>query len=88
VDTFELPGGFKAAEAGHADVHQDEIRTNRFSHRDGFIAIAGLAHHFNIGFMGKEVFHPLSEEGMVIGNHNFGSSHHDFVVLWLSVMES
>ena len=72
---LDLPGGFEAAETGHADVHENDVWTEFGCFFDGVAAIGSFANHFHIGFRGNQGSDALAEECVVVRQHDASLGH-------------
>ena len=52
--------------AGHPDVHEHHVGTQRGAHGDGGCAVGGLADHIDIGFGLEQQAESHPDEGMIV----------------------
>ena len=72
---LDLSSCFKAAQAGHADVHEHDIRPCFRSLVDRISTVGGLTNHFHIRLCGDESANTLAEQGMVVGQQKSNFCH-------------
>ena len=54
----------------HIDVHGDNVRLQRFGHRDRFTAVLGGANYLQLVVTAVNVFQHLAHEGGVVHNQH------------------
>ena len=59
-----------AVEAGHRDVHDDDVGPQLARERDGLLAVGGFADEFGLGRVTQQRADPLPEERMVVGDQH------------------
>ena len=74
VDAFRLAedaaGGVDAVEAGHVDIHHDDVRSERQRDLDGLLACRSLSDDLGVGDRFEESTKPCSEERVVVGDED------------------
>ena len=62
----DVAGRLDAVTAGHPDVHQHHVGTQRGAHGDGGGPVGGLANHLDIGFALEDQAEAHPDEGVVV----------------------
>ena len=79
VSTSTLAGRFRSrssastaspSQAGQFQVEQDHVRHDRGGQFDGFDAVAGLAHHVDVGVQAEQHPQPLPHHRVVVGDQD------------------
>ena len=70
----DLGDDVEAAQLGHADVEEDEIRIVFADRIDGGPSVGTLGDDIDVRFLAQEVANPFARQGLVFGNHHSRSS--------------
>jgi hypothetical protein len=62
----EAAGGFDAVELRHGDIHDDDIGPQAGGEFDGFAAVAGFAHNFEVGLGAQNHAEALPHYGVIV----------------------
>ena len=66
----DAAGGVDAVEAGHVDVHHDDVRSERQRELDGLLACRSLSDDLGVGDRFEECTKAGSEERVVVGDED------------------
>ncbi|MCO5614894.1 hypothetical protein L7F22_069179 [Adiantum nelumboides] len=66
----DLPGRGDAVGAGHADVHEDDVRVVLAGRGDGLCAVGGLGDDVQVGLRAEQRAEPGADERLVVGEQD------------------
>ena len=64
----------RAADAGHAQVHEDDVGLQRCDERERLGSIGGLADDVELGVAGEHAAQAVADDGMVVDDERAGSA--------------
>ena len=74
---LNVPRGLQSSRAGHGNIHDNDLGAEFAGLFNRFLSIGRLAHHFHIRLPLQERADAGPDKGMVLGQENANSSHHD-----------
>ena len=71
----QLPGSFQAIEAGHGDIHEDDIGAEFLRHGDRLTSILRFADNYKAGIELQHSAKALPDNGVIFSQQNFDRAH-------------
>src|SRR5208283_1080644 len=77
IDDLDLPGRLQAAQIGHGDVQDNQLRGGRFQEPNQFETVVGFPHHFHIVDGLNDSSYPSPEHHVIISQQYTERGCHD-----------